>query len=75
MNEYKKNVITENIKARLEEIASYEINIFNYEYMLKKVEDSELSASLTEGITSNIREMNKIKLVLEALEAQLASLE
>lgn len=74
MNEYKKQVISENIKARHEEIAGYEINIFNYEYMIPKVTDAEYRSQLQSAVESNYREVDKVKLVLEALEEQLKSL-
>ena len=74
MKDYKIDVITKNIAARREEIAGYEINIFNYEYMRGKAADEAMQKSLDAGIAENIREMNKIKMVLEALEAQLVSL-
>lgn len=74
INEYKKSMIEANIKARQEEIAGYDVNIFNYEYMLNKAEDEQFKASLIEGIESNKREKAKVELVLEALEAQLKTL-
>jgi hypothetical protein len=74
MKEYKISMIEGNIKARKEEIAGYEINIFNYEYILCKTKDEVTKKQLEEAISSNNVEMNKVKLVLEALEAQLISL-
>lgn len=74
MNEYKINIINENIKARLEEIAGYEINIFNYQYIYDHATDEEFKAHVKDGIEQNTKEMNKTKLVLEALQAQLESL-
>lgn len=75
MKTYKKEVIENNIKARREEIAGYEINIFNYEYILERTDDEAFASQIAEGIDGNKREMKKAMLVLEALEAQLASLE
>lgn len=75
MKEYKKAVIEANIKAREEEIAGYEINIFNYAYIVPKSTDSEFTRQIQQGIIDNEKEMAKSKLVLEALYAQLKSLE
>ena len=75
INEYKKSMIETNIQARKEEIAGYEVNIFNYEYMYDKVTEEEYKENLRLGIESNNREKAKVELVLEALEAQLATLQ
>ncbi len=75
MKEFKKSVIETNINARKEEIAGYEVNVFNYEYMLPKITDEAFKKQIAQGIEDNKREMNKAKLVLEALYAQLESLE
>ncbi len=75
MKEYKISMIEGNIKARKEEIAGYEVNIFNYEYMLSKASDDLMKSQLEESIKDHNKEMNKVELVLEALEAQLKLLE
>lgn len=74
---FKLETINTNIDARLQEIAGYEINLFNYEHMLNngKITDPEFLSSLQEGIQSNLRELNKVKFVLEALQAQKQELE
>lgn len=74
MNEYKKSILTENVDARKKEIAGYEINIFNYEYIHARTGDESFRAQIARGIEDNRREMAKTQLILEALEAQLASL-
>lgn len=74
MNEYKKTMIVENIDARQKEIAGYEVNIFNYQYIYDNATDEDFKQQVYEGIISNTKEMNKTKLVLEALEAQLKTL-
>lgn len=75
MKEYKRNVIRENIEARHKELSDYEINIFNYEYIHARTKDESFKAQIASGIEDNKREMAKTQLILEALEAQLASLE
>ena len=74
MNEYKKTMVLDNIDARQKEIAGYEVNIFNYQYIYDNSTDEEFKQQVCEGIISNTKEMNKTKLVLEALEAQLKTL-
>lgn len=74
MNEFKRSVISANIQAREEEIATYEVNIFNYKYILPRSQDPEFSDQISKGILENEREMKKALLVLEALYAQLESL-
>jgi predicted transcriptional regulator len=73
--EYKKNMIEANIISRQEEIAGYEINIFNYQYMYDRATDENMKVQLKEGVDSNKREMNKVVSILEALEAQLLTLQ
>lgn len=75
MNEYKKKVILDNIDARKREIADYEINIFNYQYIYDNAEDGDFRDQIYDGIASNARELNKVKLILEALEAQLETVQ
>jgi hypothetical protein len=77
IKEYKLETIKENIEARQKEIAGYEINIFNYEFIRDNAEeaDPEFLKQVNEGIQSNIFEMKKIQMVLKALEAQQAYLQ
>lgn len=74
MNEYKKTMVLENIDARQKEIANYEVNIFNFQYIHDHSDDEQFKQQVLEGVVSNTIEMNKTKIVLEALEAQLKTL-
>jgi hypothetical protein len=74
MNEYKKTMVLENIDARQKEIAGYEVNIFNFQYIYDNSDDEDFKKQVLEGVVSNTKEMNKTKIVLEALEAQLKTL-
>jgi hypothetical protein len=69
---FKLETIDANIKARHEEIAGYEINIYNYEFMANsgQIPESEYLNQLRAGIESNMAELQKVKLILAALEEQ-----
>lgn len=76
---YKLDILQNSIEARHREIAEYEINIFNYEFILSELQSSEnpdstFLAQIQEGIASNNREMEKSKSVLRALNAQISYL-
>jgi hypothetical protein len=75
MKQFKLDTIESNLKARHEEAAGYEVNIFNYEFMLRQPEiDPDFAAQLPDAIASNQRELDKVHLVIKALEAQKAHL-
>jgi len=69
--QFKLETIETNLKARYEEVAGYEINIFNYEFMINESEiQDDFKDQLTEAISSNKRELSKVHNVIRALEAQ-----
>jgi len=74
----KTEIITTAIAARRQEIALYEVNIANFTHMIGQItEGDELANWKTElerRLADEQREMRKSVMVLQALEAQLASL-
>ena len=74
--QFKLETIETNLKARYEEAAGYEINIFNYEYILQDPESpDDFKEQMPEAIVSNKRELAKVFLVINALLAQKQYLE
>lgn len=71
---YKQQVIADNITARENEIAVYEINIANYLHVIAATRDDdtmvEFVQQLKERIASERHEMRKAELILAALKAQ-----
>ena len=82
MNEEKIQILTQAIEGRKKEIMEYQINIDNYVFAIQDIEqnganDSDLitfKANLEELLSSTKREQSKSKVILRALEAQLATL-
>lgn len=82
MNEEKIQILTQAIEGRKKEIMEYQINIDNYVFAIQDIEqngasDADLTAfktNLEELLSSSKREQTKSKVILRALEAQLASL-
>ena len=82
MNEEKIQILTQAIESRKKEIMEYQINIDNYVFAIQDIEqngagDADLiafKANLEELLSSTKREQSKSKIILKALEAQLASL-
>lgn len=81
MNEEKIQILTQAIEGRKKEIMEYQINIDNYVFAIQDIEqngagDTDLIAfksNLEELLSSSKREQSKSKVILRALEAQLAS--
>lgn len=71
---YKQQVIADNITARENEIAVYDINIANYEHVIAATEGdpemAEFSQQLRERIAGERHERRKAELVLNALKSQ-----
>ena len=82
MNEEKIEILTESIAGRKQEIMHYQINIDNYVFAIEDIEQNPnadddmlaFKATLQDLLASSKREQTKSKIILKALEAQLASL-
>jgi len=82
MNEEKIQILTESIAGRKQEIMHYQINIDNYVFAIEDIEQNPnadddmlaFKATLQDLLASSKREQTKSKIILKALEAQLASL-
>ena len=83
MNEEKIQILTESIAGRKQEIMHYQINIDNYVFAIEDIEQNPnadgdmlaFKATLQDLLASSKREQTKSKIILKALEAQLASLQ
>ena len=83
MNEEKIQILTESIEGRNKEIMHYQINIDNYVFAIEDIEQNPnadgdmiaFKANLQDLLASSKREQTKSKIILKALEAQLASLQ
>lgn len=74
---YRQQVIADNIEARENEIAVYDINIFNYTYVLSRPVEPELEGfveEIRERCRTEVLERRKAEIILQALNAQLHSL-
>lgn len=73
---YKQQVIADNITARENEIAVYDINIANYEHVIAHAADEpgmgEFAAELRQRIDAERQERRKAELILNALRSQAA---
>lgn len=69
---YKQQVIADNITARENEIAVYDINIANYEHVIEHADAdmAEFVEGLRQRIADEQRERRKAELILNALRAQ-----
>lgn len=79
-NEFKIKIIKESIEQRLQEVALYEINIFNYESAIESDDGSDedkakFCAHLANLLHSERAEKAKSETILAALRKQLAVLE
>jgi hypothetical protein len=76
--EYQKEIITSNLSARVNEITEYQINIDNFKFAIEDIGDDpsmqDFKTHLQDLLSSSIREQAKAKIMLKALEAQLANL-
>lgn len=71
---YKQQVIADNITARENEIAVYDINIANYEHVIAATGGdssmAEFAAELRQRIDAERHERRKAELILNALRSQ-----
>lgn len=79
-NDFKYKTIQQNIEQRQNEIALYEINIFNYEAALEAADHDDADTQpflqqLSVLIGTERAEKKKVELILAALQKQLATLE
>lgn len=73
---YKQQVIADNITARENEIAVYDINIANYLHVITAAADEPAMAEFIDGLRQRIDaeqlERRKAELILAALRSQVA---
>lgn len=82
IKQFKRETLQANIEGREQEVALYEINIWNYEHAVENCASSVPTealdatvASLRQRIEAEKAEMGKAQIILNALRAQLAALE
>ncbi len=77
MNDYKRRILGDNITAREQELAMYDINIANYTFVLGMEPEEGLAdfrAELKTRLVEERFQRRKSEVILIALNAQLAAL-
>jgi len=79
MQEYRKEMLMNNLDARKREVMDYQINIENFQLALKEIENdssmNEFKQRIEQLLAEHIREHKKASIMLKVLEVQCANLE